>query len=94
MLVRSLWTGFLLVALTGCDKYMDTYSCLFPDKGHRDAFNNPDPCHLNDPDSGADAGAEASCEVGEYLHWEVGWDEPAWLWIGAEDQAPSAQPGS
>ncbi len=42
----------LLVALTSCNKYMDGYSCTDPDKGHRDALNNPDPCHKNDPDAG------------------------------------------
>jgi hypothetical protein len=93
MPVRSLWTGLLLVALTSCSKYMDGYSCLNPDRGHKDARNEPDPCHYHDPDAGADAGTDAQCEVGEYLHWEVGWDEPSWLWIGAEDLAPECPAG-
>jgi hypothetical protein len=63
------WTGLLLVAVTGCSKYMDGYSCLNPDRGHRDALNNPDPCHHNDPDSGTDAGAEPACETSEAVHW-------------------------
>ncbi len=83
----------LLVALTGCDKYMDTYSCLFPDKGHRDALNNPDPCHYNDPDSGTDAGAEPSCETGQFAHWLHAWESPSWVWIGPEDQAPECPQG-
>jgi hypothetical protein len=93
MIARSLWAGLLLVALAGCSKYMDGYSCLHPDRGHKDADNNPDPCHENDPDAGEDAGAEPSCEVGEYAHWRLPWEGPTLLWIGPEDQAPECPRG-
>lgn len=46
----------LLVALTGCDTWVDNvYWCQNPDKGHKDANGEPDPCHRNDPNV-ADAG--------------------------------------
>ena len=93
MLGRNVWAGVLLVGLAGCNKYMDYYSCLNPDKGHRDALNNPDPCHLNDPDSDTDAGAEPSCETGQFAHWSHGWESPSWVWMGPEDQAPECPQG-
>ncbi len=93
MIARSLGVGLLLVALVGCDKYMDGYSCYFPDKGHRDAKNNPDPCHHNDPDSGTDAGIDPVCPVGKFAHWTFQWEQPTLLWIGPEDQAPECPRG-
>jgi hypothetical protein len=91
MLGRTLWTGLLLVTLTGCEIHQ--YTCTNPDKGHRDAFNNPDPCHLNDPDNAPAAGAEPSCETGQFAHWSHGWESPSWVWIGPEDQAPECPQG-
>lgn len=87
MLARSLGMGLLLAVLAGCDG-ISWYTCLNPDKRHRDAKNNPDPCHYNDPDSGTDVGIEASCETGQFAHWSHGWDSPSWVWIGPEEQAP------
>ena len=93
MIARSLWAGLLLVALAGCNKYMDFYSCLHPDRGHRDANNNPDPCHENDPEPGENAHAEPRCDVGEFAHWSYLWESPTLLWIGPEDQAPGCPRG-
>src|SRR5689334_18781078 len=72
----------LLVALTGCSRYADGYSCSNPDRGHRDALNNPDPCHENDPDSGtssADAGetCAGACLPGAPSRWFG----PYLLWV-------------
>jgi hypothetical protein len=73
------------------------YDCANPDKGHKDANWEPDPCHFNDSDGGTDggtdAGGEPSCEVGEFVHWSHGWDSPSWVWIGPEDQAPECPQG-
>jgi hypothetical protein len=93
MLGRTLWTGLLLVALTSCSKYMDGYSCVNPDRGHRDALNNPDPCHHNDPDSGTDGGSDPVCPVGKYAHWSFQWESPTLLWIGPEEEAPECPRG-
>ena len=39
----------LVVALSGCGiSDLDVYRCLEPDKGHKDANGEPDPCHRND----------------------------------------------
>ena len=88
MYVRTVLTVFL-VALTSCGKYMDGYSCINPDRGHRDALNNPDPCHDSDPDSGtssADAGetCAGACLPGA----PSGWFGPYLLWVGDEADAP------
>lgn len=83
----------LLVALTSCSKYADGYSCINPDRGHRDALNNPDPCHENDPDGGADGGTDPQCSDGEFAHWSFLWESPTLLWIGPEDQAPECPRG-
>ena len=94
MIARSLWAGPLLVVLVGCDKLsLDLYSCENPDKVHKDANGEPDPCHLNDPDSGTDAGIEPSCEVGQYVHWKLPWQQPTLLWVGPEEQAPECPRG-
>jgi hypothetical protein len=88
MQVRAV-LAVLLVALTSCNKYMDWYSCTNPDKGHRDAHNNPDPCHENDPDAG-DAGTDAgetcpgACAPGP----PSGWSGPYLLWTGVQADAP------
>ena len=96
MLGRNVWAGVLFLAgLAGCDRqYIDFYTCTNPDKGHKDANGEPDPCHrYHAPDGGADAGEDGGpmepvCEVGEFVHWAHGWDSPSWLWIGDEAQAP------
>ncbi len=77
----------LLVALTGCQ--IHEYTCPNPDKGHRDAHNNPDPCHENDPDAG-DAGADAgeTCAGVCLRSHPAGWDGPYLLWTGDEADAP------
>lgn len=77
----------LLVALTGCQ--IHEYTCPNPDKGHRDAHNNPDPCHENDPDTGTpsvDAGA--TCAGVCLRSHPYGWEGPYLLWIGVEADAP------
>ena len=86
MIARSSWVGVLLVVLTGCNEYMDGYDCLNPEKGHRDAQNNPDPCHHND--EGA-----AKCDVGDFVHWAIQWEDPTLLWFGPADQVPECPRG-
>ena len=76
----------LLVVLTGCNEHMDGYDCLNPEKGHRDAQNNPDPCHHND------VGA-AKCDVGDFVHWGIEWEDPTLLWFGPADQVPECPRG-
>ena len=78
----------LLVALTGCQ--IHEYTCPNPDKGHRDAHNNPDPCHENDPDAG-DAGADAgeTCDGVCLPGHPASWDGPYLLWTGNEADAPN-----
>ena len=76
----------LLVALTSCNTYMDGYPCTNPDKGHKDAHNNPDPCHENDPDAGADAGE--TCDGVCLTAPPAGWEGPYLLWTGDEADAP------
>jgi hypothetical protein len=83
--------GLLLVVLTGCNKYMDGYSCLHPDKGHIGPDGLPDPCHDQDADAAPDAGPE--CAVGEFVHWKLPWEPPTLLWVGSEDQAPECPLG-
>jgi hypothetical protein len=88
MHVRPVLT-VLLVALTSCSKYMDGYSCFNPDRGHKDALNNPDPCHKHDPDAGtpsADAG-QACAEICLPPPSAL-WDGPYLLWTGDEADAP------
>jgi hypothetical protein len=87
----------LLVALTSCNKYMDWYSCINPDRGHRDALNNPDPCHENDPDAGnASVDAGEGCDGVCLPGIPNGWDGPDLLWTGDEADAPqcSDYPGT
>jgi len=86
MIARSSWVGVLLVLLTGCNEYPDGYTCLNPEKGHRDAQNNPDPCHLND------VGAP-KCDVGDYVHWSIKWEPPTLLWFGPADKVPECPRG-
>ena len=80
--------GVLLVALTGCQ--IHEYTCPNPDKGHRDAHNNPDPCHENDPDAG-DAGADTgeTCSGACLPGRPSLWDGPYLLWTGNEADAPN-----
>ncbi len=88
MHVRTVLAG-LLVALTNCNTYMDGYPCTNPDKGHRDALNNPDPCHENGPDAGTPSvdGGETCDGVCLPSH-PAGWDGPYLLWAGDEADAP------
>jgi hypothetical protein len=86
MIARSSGIAVLLFVLTGCNEYMDGYDCLNPDKGHRDAQNNPDPCHHND------VGA-AKCDVGDFVHWAIQWEDPTLLWFGPADQVPECPRG-
>jgi hypothetical protein len=92
--------GLLLVGLAGCDpQYIDFYTCTNPDKGHKDADGEPDPCHrYHAPDGGADAGDDGgppppSCEVGQYAHWLLPWQPPTLLWVGPPGQAPECPLG-
>ncbi len=94
----------LVVALTGCGvSVLDTYPCHDPDKGHKDANGEPDPCHYNDPDGGdgglpddaGDAGdAEPPDAAGETCAGQCvpglpgEWHGPALLWMGDEAAAP------
>ena len=74
---------FLVVALAGCGlSDLDVYRCQDPDKGHKDAQGEPDPCHRNDAAPGeACAGI---CLPGAFNDW-VG---PQLVWMGDEAAAP------
>jgi hypothetical protein len=84
--------AFLVVALTGCDLMdLDVYRCSEPDKGHKDANGQPDPCHRNDPtasDAGSSDDAGGTC-VGQCAPGlPIAWNGPSLVWIGAEAAAP------
>lgn len=85
MRVRAV-LAVLLVALTSCNTYMDGYPCTNPDKGHRDALNNPDPCHENDPGTEADAGEP--CDGVCLPAPPAGWFGPYFFWMGDEADVP------
>ena len=88
MYVRTVLAA-LLVALTSCGKYGDGYSCIDPDRGHRDLLNNPDPCHESDPDSGTSSSdAGETCDGTCILSAPLGWFGPYLLWVGDEADAP------
>ncbi len=89
MYVRTVLT-VLLVALTSCSKYMEGYGCTNPDKGHRDALNNPDPCHENDSDAGtSNADAGERCTGACLPAPRTFWSGPYLLWTGNEADAPN-----
>ncbi len=89
MIARSSAAGLLLVFLAGCGvHYVDLYACENPDTEHLGPDGKPDPCHDRDVDG------DLRCVVGQFTHWEYGWDSPSWLWIGPEDQAPECPLGS
>ena len=86
--VCCLW----LVVLTGCDlTYLDVYPCEEPDKGHKDANGEPDPCHYNDPiagDAGAPEDAGSPCPGVCLEIADPEWIGPQLVWIGDEADAP------
>ena len=90
MLARVSLLGALLAALAGCEPYISgsVYTCTDPEKGHLGPDGEPDPCHYRDADK-----SDLSCAVGDYIHWQNGWDAPSLLWIGPEDQAPECPLG-
>lgn len=56
----------LLVALASCDRTdIYLYSCLDPDKGHKDAEGTPDPCHHHDQDAGLPGDAGDAGDAGD-----------------------------
>lgn len=76
------------------------YTCQNPDKGHKDPYGMPDPCHYNDPDTGIalDAGPVVAAATGVGADActgacspaaPSGWGPPALLWFGDESNAPS-----
>jgi hypothetical protein len=91
MIARGMLVGVLLVTLAGCkaEDIPTGYSCKDPDKGHLGPDGMPDPCHEQD----ADAGGDPRCAIGEFVHWQSGWDAPSLVWIGPEDQAPECPQG-
>lgn len=103
MVTRVSLVAALLAVLAGCEPYdlPSGYTCDYPDKGHKGPDGEPDPCHYEDvdagadggPDAGGDAHAEPRCVAGEYAHWRVPWQQPTLLWIGAPDQAPECPLG-
>ena len=82
----------VLLALSGCVVAYGNvgYTCDNPDRGHLGPDGKPDPCHRRDV---ADAGADAECPEGEYVHVPVQWAGPTLLWIGPEEQAPECPYG-
>jgi hypothetical protein len=60
MLTRASLLGALLVNLAGCalQTIEGNYTCTDPDKGHIGPNGEPDPCHDQDKDAGADADAD------------------------------------
>ena len=87
----GLWCA-ALVALAGCvvNQANVGYTCTDPDRDYVDADGQPDPCHLREP---ADAGTDAECPGGEYVHLPFFWDGPTLLWFGKEEQAPECPYG-
>lgn len=87
----GLWCA-ALVALAGCVVNQGNvgYTCTDPDRDYVDADGQPDPCHLREP---ADAGTDAECPGGEYVHLPFFWDGPTLLWFGKEEQAPECPHG-
>ena len=92
--------ALLLVALAGCDYYdlVDAYWCPDPDKGHKDANGQPDPCHRHDPpaadggvpdDGGPPDAGELCPRDGPCVPAPTGtWRGPVLLWTGPEADAP------
>ncbi len=79
----------LLVALAGCDTSdIDLYSCVNPDKGHKDAEGKPDPCHHHDLDAGAPGDAGETCSGVCVPFHPADWYGPALVWMGDEADAP------
>jgi hypothetical protein len=84
-----------IVLLTGCDQRAEFYSCSNPDKGHKDAQGEPDPCHLSpEPPPPPDAGETCSGECVPLA--PAGWSDAMLLWSGpvfavpeCPDRAPS-----
>lgn len=93
--------ALLIVALTGCDYYdlVDAYWCPNPDKAHKDANGQPDPCHKHDPaaadgglpdDGGSPEDAGEPCpDHGRCVPAPTEtWRGPVLLWKGLEADAP------
>ncbi|MFS8069879.1 MAG: hypothetical protein ACMG6S_26235 [Byssovorax sp.] len=96
----------LLVTLVGCvdtwDTTVDVFRCDNPDKGHKDANGDPDPCHRNDPDAGdagdGDAGDAGDADPPDAVSTTCDgqcvpavpnqWFGPALVWMGVEVEAP------
>ena len=45
------------------------YTCENADPEHLGPDGKPDPCHERDV-------GDLECKVGEFVHWEHGWDSP------------------
>ena len=93
--------ALLLVALAGCDYYdlVDAYWCPDPDKGHKDANGQPDPCHRHDPpaaDGGVpeDGGTPCPGDGRCVPRAPEAWIGPVILWTGPEANAPLCPPSA
>ncbi len=93
MVARGMLLVTLLVALGACGAQSANVGDCGEDRvaelDHVGPDGQPDPCHLQDPPEAVDR-----CTGGEFVHWQVGWEEPIWLWFGAEEQAPDCPQGS
>jgi hypothetical protein len=80
----------LLVALASCDRSdIDLYSCVNPDKGHKDAEGKPDPCHHHDLDAGTPTNDAGESCAGVCLPPAPNlWAGPDLVWMGDEADAP------
>jgi hypothetical protein len=90
LLALALATPFaVLLSIGGCGlQTVSLYTCRNPDKGHKDANGEPDPCHEHDGECGGDPGG--TCVPLQPLNWSA----PALLWFGSSFDAPPPCPAS
>jgi hypothetical protein len=93
MVSRGVLLVALLFALGACGVQTANVGDCGDDRvaelDHVGPDGQPDPCHLQDPPEPA-----SKCTGGQFVHWQVGWEEPVWLWFGSEEQAPECPQGS
>jgi hypothetical protein len=84
--------ALLLVVVAGCDVMnIDVYDCPAPDKGHKNAKGQPDPCHHSDltaVDAGIPGDAGDTCNGVCLVGAPDEWFGPELVWIGDEADAP------